>query len=86
LKDKVAYYYQLNTNKRKAKGKIYFYRSLYEKSNYIIFDGLMCDEGCTKIEGLCYENTIAIQNYGNAINQYTKLGECDKKYIELQKQ
>lgn len=84
--EKGDYYYRLQSDKRKVQGKVHFYRSQDEKNPYIIFEGLTCDEGCTKTEGLFYENTIAIQNYGNAMNEYTKLGECDRKYVYLQKQ
>ena len=37
------------------------------------------------IEGVLYKNEITIQNYGNAMNYYVKLGECDVKYIHLVK-
>jgi hypothetical protein len=40
----------------------------------------------TTVEGLLSDNEIIIQNYGNAMNSYTKLGECsDEKYIHLKK-
>lgn len=40
----------------------------------------------TIVEGLLSDNEIIIQNYGNAMNSYTKLGECsDEKYIHLKK-
>lgn len=29
------------------------------------------------------KDTLTIQNYGNAMNSYTKISECDRKYIEL---
>lgn len=34
------------------------------------------DAGYTK-------DTLTIQNYGNAMNSYTKLSECGRKYIQL---
>ena len=37
------------------------------------------------IGGVLYKNEITIQNYGNAMNYYVKLGECDVKYIHLVK-
>lgn len=37
------------------------------------------------IEGVLYKNEITIQNSGNAMNYYVKLGECDVKYIHLVK-
>lgn len=40
----------------------------------------------TTVDGLLSDNEIIIQNYGNAMNSYTKLGECsDEKYIHLKK-
>lgn len=40
----------------------------------------------TIVEGLLSDNEIIIQNYGNAMNSYTKLGECsNEKYIHLKK-
>ncbi|TDG36462.1 hypothetical protein EZJ43_08055 [Pedobacter changchengzhani] len=39
----------------------------------------------TVIQGLLGENEIIIQNYGNAMNHYLKVGECDVKYIHLKK-
>ena len=29
------------------------------------------------------KDTLTIQNYGNAMNSYTKLSECGRKYIQL---
>ncbi|AWG22655.1 hypothetical protein FFWV33_14520 [Flavobacterium faecale] len=37
------------------------------------------------IDGLLNENEISIQNYGNAMNNYTKFRDCDDKYILLKK-
>ncbi|KFF02806.1 hypothetical protein [Chryseobacterium luteum] len=35
------------------------------------------------IQGVLYKNEITIQNSGNAMNYYLKIGECDVKYIHL---
>ena len=37
------------------------------------------------IDFLYNKDTLTIQNYGNAMNYYTKLGECGAKYIQLVK-
>jgi hypothetical protein len=29
------------------------------------------------------KDTLTIQNYGNAMNSYTKIEECGRKYIQL---
>lgn len=36
-----------------------------------------------EISGELNKNEIIIQNYGNAMNYYMKLGECDVKYLYL---
>lgn len=36
-----------------------------------------------EIEGVLLKDEITIQNIGNAMNDYVKLGECDAKYIRL---
>ena len=38
------------------------------------------------IKGSIYKAEIVIQNYGNAMNSYLQLGECDEKYILLKKE
>ena len=35
------------------------------------------------IQGVLYKDEITIQNSGNSMNYYVKLGECDVKYIHL---
>lgn len=35
------------------------------------------------IDAVYVKDTLTIQNYGNAMNSYTKLSECDRKYIQL---
>lgn len=37
------------------------------------------------IQGVLYKDEITIQNSGNAMNYYVKIGECDVKYIHLVK-
>ncbi|RZL49053.1 MAG: hypothetical protein EOP00_07770 [Pedobacter sp.] len=37
----------------------------------------------TSVQGVMYKNEITIQNTGNAMNYYVKIGECDLKYIRL---
>jgi hypothetical protein len=38
------------------------------------------------LDGTLDKNEITIQNYGNAMNSFLQLGECDVKYIHLRKQ
>ncbi|MCR4033146.1 MULTISPECIES: hypothetical protein [Flavobacterium] len=35
------------------------------------------------IDALYIKDTLTIQNYGNAMNYYTKISECGLKYIQL---
>lgn len=35
------------------------------------------------IDALYTKDTLTIQNYGNAMNSYTKISECGLKYIQL---
>jgi hypothetical protein len=35
------------------------------------------------IDASYVKDTLTIQNYGNAMNSYTKLSECGRKYIQL---
>ena len=39
-----------------------------------------------EIQRVIYENKITIQNYGNAMNYYVKPGDCDIKYIYLNRE
>jgi len=39
----------------------------------------------TVVQGLLTDKEIVIQNTGNAMNYYVKLGDCDLKYIHLKK-
>jgi hypothetical protein len=39
----------------------------------------------TIVQGLLSNGEIAIQNTGNAMNRYVKIGECDLKYIHLKR-
>lgn len=38
------------------------------------------------VEGSIYQDAIAIQNTGNSMNYYVQIGECDLKFIHLDKQ
>lgn len=40
----------------------------------------------TAVQGVLYKNEITIQNTGNAMNYYVKIGECDLKFIHLIRQ
>jgi hypothetical protein len=44
---------------------------------------LLGDNPKDEVSGLFNNDTIVIQNYGNAMNQYIVFSECGTKYIEL---
>jgi len=39
----------------------------------------------TTVQGVMYKDEITIQNAGNSMNYYVKIGECDLKYINLKR-
>ena len=53
---------------------IYEVSSIEDDNIYIKFND---------IQGMYSDNTIFIQNYGNAMNEYNHFTSCDKKYIYL---
>lgn len=68
------------------------YYITFENIEYSEYLGALDEEGNTSeanlalpqdVEGVLYKNEITIQNGGNAMNYYVKLGECDVKYIHL---
>jgi hypothetical protein len=52
---------------------------------YLNFDGKIGNNKPGSISGLYKDNTITIQNEGNAENQYNYFKNCDNKYIEFKK-
>jgi hypothetical protein len=85
------YKYHLKTTTRSLTGEISleeneendaYYGALDENSEPIDQD-IALPEG---LEGTIDENEIIIQNSGNSMNSYLQLGECDVKYIHLEKQ
>jgi uncharacterized protein (DUF2225 family) len=82
-KQKDGYYYDLRTDKRHKKGKVKLTKS---DAQYISFMDLPAGENNGDLHGLLTENEILIQNTGNSMNEYTRLSECDRKYIRLVKQ
>nr|WP_199158464.1 hypothetical protein [Pedobacter sp. ASV2] len=78
---KGEYLYLLKTKSREKSGKVYFSRE--KDGNYITFFGLPGDENQGDLQGSLTDGEIAIQNYGNSMNEYTRLSECGDKYIHL---
>ena len=76
-------HYKIKTKTRNKEGHIKIVKMGEE--TYVNFIGLRGDKPKDQIEGLCADHKITIQNDGNAMNQYTNFGECDLKYIVLEK-
>lgn len=53
---------------------------------YITFDGPIGNTPPKTVSGEYKANTITIQNYGNASNNYHYFPDCDEKYLEFTKE
>lgn len=72
--------YHLKTSKLEHAGT---YKT---QDGYITFNGLLADDPKREVQGSYSEDEIVIQNYGNAMNQFTVFEECsDQKYLRLVK-
>ena len=76
-------HYKIKTKTRNKEGRIKITKMGEE--TYVNFIGLRGDKPKDQIEGLYEDHKITIQNDGNAMNPYTNFGECDLKYIVLEK-
>ncbi|MDV6169998.1 hypothetical protein R1T16_16285 [Flavobacterium sp. DG1-102-2] len=96
-KSAYGYSYHLVTDKRNAKGSAGIKK--HSDGTYIILNNLPWDEYegdvnneeagqeqkevPSAVTALISGDSITIQNYGNAMNSYTVLSECGRKYIVL---
>lgn len=93
--------YKLTTNTRKLANKAEIKLNENKDGYYITFKNIEWSENegtlnndnedkeialPSTVQGVLYKNEITIQNSGNAMNYYVKIGECDLKYIHLIKQ
>jgi hypothetical protein len=53
---------------------------------YVTFDGPIGNTPAKTVSGLFKDNTLTIQNQGNAQNPYHYFTDCDDKYLEFTKQ
>jgi len=61
--------------------------SVEEDTYYITFDGPTGGKNKPNdVSGVYKDNTLTIQNYGNAQNQYNYFEDCQDKYLEFKKQ
>jgi hypothetical protein len=54
-----------------------------EENDSISVSGSKEMETPVDIDATYVKDTLTIQNYGNAMNSYTKIEECGRKYIQL---
>jgi hypothetical protein len=52
---------------------------------YITFDGPIGNTPPKTVSAQFKENTITIENYGNAMNEYNYFPDCSEKYLEFSK-
>ncbi|UOG75734.1 hypothetical protein MTX78_03855 [Hymenobacter tibetensis] len=53
---------------------------------YLTLLGLKGTEPQIDIEVAWQDTMLVLQNYGNSMNEYTRFGQCDAKYLELVRQ
>ena len=82
------YKYILKTEKRDLKGRL---QLSFDKNGYVAyFKGIKFNEPRKGFENeyisaSVHNDTIKIQNYGNSMNNYLQINECDQKFIYLVK-
>ena len=75
--NKAKYFYKIvDNNQTKSQGYISSIKSNGEDGFYIKFK---------KIDGMYENGSIAIQNYGNSMNEYNHFEDCDSKYLKFDK-
>ncbi|TYZ06888.1 hypothetical protein FY528_16580 [Hymenobacter lutimineralis] len=72
------------TNGRTTKGNVQISREA--DGMYFTFVGLKGEDLEEDISASWEDGTLRIQNYGNSMNEYTRFGNCDAKYLELRRQ
>ncbi|GEM_PF-1443983 len=81
--NKDDFHYRIKTNKLEKEGRLEITKN--ENEVYFKFIGLFGTEPKEEISGQYMDKKIVIQNYGNAMNEFTIFSECDMKYLELEK-
>ena len=67
-----------------VRGKVDITREGLE--TYFTFVGLQGQEPPEDISAVWQDSVLLIQNYGNSMNEYTRFGGCNAKYLELRRQ
>jgi hypothetical protein len=82
-KNNMGYVYTLNAAGVRSTGKLKVEKEGEEI--YLDFTATLRSGDKTSVTGMYSDNSIMIQNYGNAMNPYTCFKECDVKYLQLLK-
>jgi hypothetical protein len=83
-KSDILYKYQLTTATLKNSGN--FKIDTVKNNVYFLFTNLNSESEGYAIEAQVNDDELIIQNYGNAMNQYHHIKDCDVKYIHLTKE
>ena len=75
--------YVLKSTKRTNSGE---FEVLEEKDVLISFKNLYGDDPREQFYAKYENESLFIQNYGNSMNQFTRISECSSKYLILKKQ
>ena len=78
-----GYHYAIKIKNKVQEGRLKV--SKIKDEIYLNFIGLVAKKPKYEVEGQYIDNSVVIQNEGNAMNKYTIFGACDAKYIELKK-
>ena len=78
-----GYHYAIKIKNKVQEGRLKV--SKIKDEVYLNFVGLIAKKPKYEVEGQYIDNSVVIQNEGNAMNKYTIFGACDEKYIELKK-
>jgi len=84
FKEKSVYRYTLETTQRAATDTLTL--TIEGDDVYLEFNGLMGDDPRVTLQGYLMGKTIVIQNYGNEMNEFTRLSECWEKFLEAEKE
>lgn len=81
--NKDDFHYRIKTNKLEKEGRL----EITKNENEVCFKfiGLFGTEPKEEISGQYMNKIIVIQNYGNEMNEFIRISECDMKYLELEK-
>ena len=83
-KSKLMYTYRITTNTLKSSGNLKI--DTVHNGVYFRFTNLSSESESYTIEAQVNDDEFLIQNYGNAMNQFHHINDCDLKYITFTKE